>query len=258
MSLFLTTASIPAIILDVILLAILCIYGIVGLSRGLIRSVLSLLGTFVSFLLALLFSKFLVQALNDAFEITSFFTDVYYGAFSKVAVLNIDVTSEGASAALRESNIPAFLASFVVSSFFEGAVPGTTLAMAISASLSSFTVTSLAVLIIFVLLRCLVALLEWISKNTIEKIIVIGWLNRILGFVFGLFRGMFCIYAVMLIFSFFQFDFFNTLVQESALGIFFYEHNILGVFIQQIIAADWLVASPTAAFVPFLTGKVAR
>lgn len=237
----------PAFVLDLAVIIVLVVFGFIGFSRGLVRSLISLLGTFVCFLIALFLSKYVVNALEQSFGVLSFFSDLYYDGFFKISVLNIDISAEGAAEALQQANIPAFLAASVLSGFAQGAAPGTTLAVALSQSFASFTVSVISVILIFLLLRVLVAILEHISKATVERIPIVSGVNRIFGFLFGVVQGAFFLYAVLLVLSLFHFEDVVTFVNESGLFAWMYNQNLLAAAIDAIISYDWTVTPQAAA-----------
>lgn len=182
------------IIIDVIFLLIILIFGIVGYSKGFLRSVLSLIGFAASILIAYIFADYFATILNNLFgwgDTIRHFVAKQVENLSSSFVLESRTSVEGLVEVINSSGV-SIIFKLLFPKIIEGAdfsQGALTVADVISVKASALAMNIIAMAILFVLLRIVVAILNRILKTIPEKSVV-GEINKWLGFIFGLARGL--------------------------------------------------------------------
>ena len=203
-------------LVDIIVLAILLIAVIIGLSRGFLKQVLSLLGLVAGIVLAIIFCDDLValvtekvpaipSALESAIASSSMFKDLTGSFTDKEQVL----------VSLQNSSIPAFLhetiANAIVSSGFELQIVKVFTTWALYVIV--FIVTVLVSLLVFAILKKIL--------YSLTKIRIIGFFDKILGMVLSVAVTLICIIIIVMLLSLFV-DI-NAFIQPEGVKCYFNE-----------------------------------
>ena len=178
-----------AVIIDIVVVALIAIMAIIGLVRGFAQSALSLIGSFVSIVLAVLIAKPFGALINAIFGANKFFSEkiaeVFFG-FSDVfsTPLGADMTAAEAqsAASTAKGGIFDFLYKYIFAE--HGVAAGSTLGGAIGDVVGPLATIVLAAIIAFILIRIIVAILSGFMKRLTE-FRIIGGIDKVLGFIFG-------------------------------------------------------------------------
>ena len=176
------------ILFDAAIVAVILLFALLGLHRGFIRSLAGLIGAVIAMALALTIAHFAAEWI--------------YGALVEKPVenaVNEALSAGGASAAGVIDALPAGLSGIVHSFGGEAVVEQAVSQSASTASgmilgvlrpaLVNLTMILLALLLfipLMIIVRLLLRLLNGVAKNTP----VVKHVNRILGFLFGLCKGI--------------------------------------------------------------------
>lgn len=177
-------------ITGVISVIIIALFMIIGVKNGLIKQIFDLFAFFITWALTWILYPYLASVLLK--------TPVYdFVSGWLIMTLN---NNDLISASLPEffSDLPLFIKdSIVISSkqAFENVISST------AEALSVLTVNILSIIILFIALRILSSIIKKIGKN-INKIILIGPFNMLLGGAFGVLKGVFIVYIALMIISF--------------------------------------------------------
>lgn len=205
-------------LVDIIALIVLVIAGIIGLSRGFLRQVLSMLGLVAGIILAIIFCDELValvsekipalpKAIEDLIAKSSAFKDLT-GTFTN---------EEQIVASLQNSSIPAFLHQTIAKAIAES---GFELQI-----VKVFTTWALYV-IVFIATVLISLLLFAIIKKILyglTKIRLIGFVDKLLGFAFSVALTLINLMIIFTILSLFMNI--NAYIQPE--GVTCYFNNIM-------------------------------
>lgn len=149
-------------IIDGVIIAIILACTIIGIFRGLFSSVLGLISTGLALLISVLTAKFVSGFLNNLFGLEKLFID--------------KLASGGETLTLFGQTLPA-------------------------SSVAKFCVWILTVVIIFAIIKLVVFILAKLFEKITQKSPTMNKLNRILGLVFGLIKGVAASLCVIALFS---------------------------------------------------------
>lgn len=175
----------------IVIVLILIVFFIFGMKTGLLKSVFDLLAFFLTWALTWIFYPHLAALLLN--------TPVYDGVNKW---LTLTLNNNGlVSETLPEFfiNLPAFIKdSIVISSkqAFESLITSTVDALTV------LTMNIISIIILYFLFRLLSILIKK-AGNKINKLMIIGPVNMLLGGAFGVVRGLFVIYITMMLISYF-------------------------------------------------------
>ncbi len=223
-------------VVDILALGVLVAYAIIAAKKGFIDVVLGLITTILSLLIAMLLMKSVLRWTNGLFGLQGVLEGACSGALGKINALNVDVSNEGLQAMLEEQNIPTFLARYVIESVGDSTIPaGTTLAMVIGAPMGKFIVSLITFFVLFILVKLLLILLKTLLSAIINKIPVVGTLNRILGAVVGVIQGLLLLSAIIAVLSLIPSDGLHAFFDNCLLLKLLYNHNLINVIIGWIL-----------------------
>lgn len=177
--------------LDIVVIVLLVLFALYGLSKGFMSSLLSLINVLVSFVAAIFLAKPLATFINGA---TNWGGKLCEAISNKLATVgNLGVALEEATSA---SQVVSESAGFT--GFFKWLMPklvgnGTIAAGVTPASyfgnyLGSLCLIVICGIVIFILIRIVVALLQLLFKK-LRTNSIIGSVDKILGFIFGAVKG---------------------------------------------------------------------
>lgn len=205
-------------LVDIIALIVLVIAGIIGLSRGFLKQVLSMLGFVAGIILAIIFCDELVafvsekipalpKAIEDLIAKSSVFKDLT-GTFTN---------EEQIVAALQNSSIPAFLHQTIAKAIAES---GFELQI-----IKVFTTWALYVIVFIATVLISLILFAIIKKILygLTKIRLIGFVDKILGFAFAVALTLIILMIIFTILSLFMNI--NAYIQPE--GVTCYFNNIM-------------------------------
>lgn len=178
-------------IVDIIMILILAAFVIYGLKCGFIKAVFSLFSLFFTGIMTWIFYPLLAGALIN--------TPLYEWIHSLILATLSD------NEALMQS-LPEFFAGlpeFMKNSIMESSKQAfNSLVGSVSEAMTVLTVNIISIILVFVVVRILALFLKKFSHK-INKLFIIGKINQLLGGIFGLAQGVFVIYLLMLVLSFF-------------------------------------------------------
>lgn len=182
------------LIIDVVIVALLAIFGIVGYKKGILKSIISLLNWVVCILIAVFTAKYVAGWLNHIFDFSGWIgSTISKNLIKSNDFFAMSVNSFGGKENLIAA-IPAEVNSFVEklttivfngnidmnSTESVGSIMGTTL--------GHITFIVITGILIFIVLKIIVLLLSKLFKN-IGQTKVLGGLNKVLGLALGLLKA---------------------------------------------------------------------
>lgn len=181
--------------IDVAIVALLVILGIIGLSKGFIRSVLSMLSSVAELIIVVFCAGPFAKIINKIYNFNGLIADKLSPNIAGMGEFYSTTIPSGVSGADLASSIPSStngflkkLISYVLKPLQASAIEGATVADVVSDAFASIIMTVIVGIVLFILLKIVVALvMKLFDKITQNK--VIGGINRILGLVFGVAKG---------------------------------------------------------------------
>ncbi len=205
-------------IVGIIIILVVLLFVIKGLKSGLVKAIFDLLSLFIVGIL----TWFLYPVVSK-FLITTPLYDIIHNWLTST-LQNNSVLSTSIPEFLSE--LPAFLKeSIVVSS--KNTID--TLLSTASDALAVLTVNVISIIILFI---CLTIFAFFVRKlgTFINKIIIIGPINKVLGGFFGFIQGMFICYLIIMIISYFPttkiYDFVSKDMEKSFVCKAMYNENV--------------------------------
>lgn len=192
------------LIIDIVIIAVLVIFGIIGLKKGLLKSVLSLFSWVVCVVIAFMTAKYVAGWLNGIYNFSSLIGNSIAKSLNKsneffAQSINIyEASGKDALINAIPNDINGMLKQLIKVVFSNTQVDmssSETIGSVVGSSLGHICMVVIAGILVFIVLKIAVALLSKLFEN-IEKTKILGGLNKILGLVLGLLKGAFIIAVV--------------------------------------------------------------
>lgn len=239
-------------IVDLILAAIVLIFSIIGLARGFLKGVLSLVGTVVSLIAAFLLADAFIAFVNGSiWDVTGATTEMYMGWIGSIEGFDQPIVSNLADSlrsALENMNLPTVIVDPVVSAIVSATegmdLQNQTIAGILSPVLADITVKVGAILLLFILIRLCVYIVEHVVDNTLLKIRALKALDRLLGLALGLVQAAIIIVLLFTGVSYFMSDPDSVVMQaidDSTVGRYVYQNNPVPKWIAENLDIEQII-----------------
>ncbi len=224
---------IPDILVGVFFLVML----IISARKGFINCILSIVSSVFAFILAISLAGALVDATGGLFGLQGVFSKGLTNSFAKIEGFNVDVSQTGVESALDSQNVTAILARLVLkmAGKQEQIAAGTTLAALLGEATGSLAVRLLAGLVIFIGIKIVIRILKKALSALVDKIPVLGGVNRWLGALFGLLYAWIIVSAILAVLAVIPAEGISLFFAKTTFVRFLYEHNVL------VIILSWFV-----------------
>ncbi len=190
------------LILDIAVVAIFVIFGIIGLKKGLLKSVLSIFSWGLCILIAFLTAKYVATWINGLYNFSGLIGNkISKSLVNMNAYFALPINTFAGKEALIEaipSNTNKLLTQLIKSVFSSNKVDMTstnTIGNVVGSSLGHICFVVITGILVFIVLKIAVALLSKLFKN-IEQTKVLGGLNKVLGLVLGLLKATLIVGAI--------------------------------------------------------------
>lgn len=233
-------------IIDIVALALIVLCAVLGFKRGFAKTFVSTFGILLSIIFAVLLSgvtaKFLETQFSWTTKIASGLSKTVSSVFGKELM---ETTIEQASnTSLLNAGLPGLIVKMVLSVKSGTSLPpDVTIGQTISSTFAYYITVLIAVVILYVLFRIALFLLsELIFKA--HKFGVIKGIDRELGALFGIIRGIIIVQILILIFDILPFDFFNSIsvaISKSYVTNFISKINIFKIILSAISDTSYII-----------------
>ncbi|MFQ6723818.1 MAG: CvpA family protein [Clostridia bacterium] len=200
----LSISSTLGIVLDVLIIAMLVIFGFIGFRKGFFKSVISLFSTLVIIIISIFGAGFLAKLINKIYDFTGFISGKLCNGIAGMHEFYNQPISGGMSgkdvvnAIPRETNgFLKKLMAHVLEPLNANDIQGETVAEVVSGPFASIIMLIISAIVLFVLLKIIIAIVSRLFEN-ITRNRVFGATNKLLGFAFGAIKGLF----IVVVFSF--------------------------------------------------------
>ena len=181
--------------ITIIFLILLVAFIVIGIVRGFLFSLLSLAGFLIAVACAFLLSKPIGDALTNSSIGTSMQGSIYDWILTKsnyaAYPLSQELAKEMLPEMLNEIGIPNFLNSFIISLILPY-IPGVAtepIGQYIAHGVANIALVVISFLVLLIVFSIVLLFLKRFAKG-VNKIPVVGLVNRLLGAVFGLAMGV--------------------------------------------------------------------
>ena len=188
--------------IDIVFIVLVVLFGLWGLKQGFLASVISLVGIALSLVLAVWLAPPFTSFIDNLFggAISDMFTNVMNGVVSGFGNVDYNLPADTSASTLIESfDVNGVLKSLMdVMLGSETLVAGTNVLAWFSTKLGGLLTTLCGAVLLFLLIRIVIALLSKLFDKITENRAVNG-LDRVLGFVFGAIKGLIFVAVVIAI-----------------------------------------------------------
>ncbi len=176
------------LVIDIIIIALLVIFGIIGFCKGFFKSILSFFSWIVCLLVAIFTAKYLANWLNNIYDF-----DGLIGRNIASALSNYNEYFNNYAADYSSIEMPSGLGLLgqltkVVFNNNSNFDEGTTIATVMGTSLGHICMVIISGILIFIVLKIVLFIINKIIDK-LTKTKVIGILNKIFGLIFGVLKA---------------------------------------------------------------------
>ena len=225
-------------VLDIIVICVLVLFGIIGMVKGFLNTIISLFGNLASLAVAILCAKPVAKFLDKIFGIVSGIGGKIAGSLaSSVKPFADGTVGELTGAQLKEylANDGLSMQERIMKLFIEDSASFTTDQMVvdyIGQRIAAIAALVIAVVVMFIILRLAVFLLAKLF-DALTKNRAIGGLDRAMGLIFGLVKGAIIISIVLGVCYLIANEKVNGWIENTTVTKFVYQHVCYAV--------DWAV-----------------
>lgn len=223
-----------AIAIDVILLAIIVAVCVNGYIKGLVISVFNL----VSSLLALAVSFVFYPVVSGWLEATPLLGLIQQPIQDSLLEKGAELTTVSAESLLSQLKLPETVSQNIlanVTSSLDGSVAE--IAQELSAAVAAFILQVVCMIVLFVIVKIGLMFVKGLLK-TVTKLPVLKQVDKAGGVIFGIIEAFVLLTVVGVLFSMFSTSVDSQVliaVENSYIGSFFYNHNLLMAWLSQQI-----------------------
>ncbi|MBQ8999383.1 MAG: CvpA family protein [Clostridium sp.] len=223
--------------LDIIIIALLIIFAVVGSKRGVIHTIFAFLST----LLALFLSFIVYPVINTILKLIPMYTMINEKVNQRVSKINFGHSLQGQDQIISEGVnwLPDFVSEVLIQNNNEAVYQ--TLGVQnvvdyISISITNIIVGLIAILITWVILKCVLAGAICKFGKAIASLPIISSLDHLGGFALGIIKGLVTLWIIALIIPFIMTSSGNleSYIQGTVLCKWLYENNLVLLAFEQI------------------------
>ena len=189
-----TNMSVVGIIIDVLIVLVLLITGLIGIKKGFLKSLLSLFNWVVCLAVSIWLAKYVANWVGSWFGMENAIAGKISSSIIGVnSELGNSVASFGSKDAIMNAcagmnGILKQLINMIFSSNNVDFASESAVADVAGAGVAHICVLAISAILLFVIIKIVLAILGKMFDN-IARTKILGGLNRVLGFVFGLVKG---------------------------------------------------------------------
>ena len=221
---------------DGVILLGLFIFMMICRKRGFIKMFFRFASGLLALVAAVSLAKFAVSATGGLFGLQEYFTGSFTETFSKMSGFDVDISGQDVGALLASGDLSAVIATLIAKKYVGVELAaGTTLGYLAGSTVAELLCTLLSGVALFFAIKIVCKLLGKIFTVLINRIKLLGKVNRTLGMIVGLLEGIFFISLAVSVLTLLPstaiLDFFNSSIILRLL----YNHNpivwLLGMFL---------------------------
>lgn len=225
-------------IVDVVALGIIVACLIIGLRKGFVKSFISSFGSILSIVLAILPLAATVTFLESQYSVVTNLSVTLNGPLTNIFGETVMKTPMGS---FDSSSMGGFVASWllniIIGAQSNSNIPSTTpIGSVVSSVCAYYLVSAIALVVLFILFRIVFFLFGKIFLK-FKKFTLVRWADNLLGFLFGLIKGVFIVQFVITLINFIPIDFFqdvSMIIQTSAIAGTISKVNLVALLISLV------------------------
>jgi uncharacterized membrane protein required for colicin V production len=225
---------------DLLVIAIIIVFGIVGMKKGFVYSVFKLAAFFISIIVSIklypVVANFLMKTAIYTNIKASILKNLLHQQISQAPGVNEQAKSVAANTVVNNLSIPGFLKDSLRKTL-ETKLPSLTslidtnkIMNIISEQLAKIVIDVISLLILYILIRIGLIFLRYTLQG-FAKLPVFKQMDKLGGFALGSVEGLLTIYiliaVVMLFYTTPQFKGIFEAIDNSIIAKFFYQHNFI-------------------------------
>ena len=221
---------------DGVILLGLFIFMMICRKRGFIKMFFRFASGLLALVAAVSLAKFALSATGGLFGLQEYFTGSFTETFSKMSGFDVDISGQDVGALLASGDLSAVIATLIAKKYVGVELAaGTTLGYLAGSTVAELLCTLLSGVALFFAIKIVCKLLGKIFTVLINRIKLLGKVNRMLGMIVGFLEGVFFISLAVSVLTLLPsaaiLDFFNSSIILRLL----YNHNpivwLLGMFL---------------------------
>lgn len=242
----------PSAIVDIVALAILLLFSILGAVKGFVKTFISTFGGIISLIIAISLSSLTVSFFESKFSLVTSISNGLNGLLSNLFGENVmNMTIGNASSEALSGNLSAWLVTIILNVKSGGTVdPNATLNTIITPVFGYYVVSAISILLLFVLIKIAFYIVGSLFGK-IRKLKLVKGLDAGLGVALGLIRGANLIVIIVFIIGIIPVSFMQQLsnaIGQSSVVSFLNGINLFSIVFN-------LISSPTQV-VSFIKGLI--
>ena len=187
----LCASSLPSYIGDLIAVIVILVFMLISARKGFINCLFKFISNIVALVVAFSLAKTFASITGGLFGIQAFFENSFAESLTNLPGFNVDVAGQDLQELLKEQDVSGLITSFILKNYANIDAPaGTTLAMLVAQSAALWISALIAGVILYFLVKFLMLLLRKFLTALINKIKIMGKINRLLGAAVGLVEGL--------------------------------------------------------------------
>ncbi len=182
------------LIIDIVIVALIVIFAIIGYRKGFLQSLISLFSWVVCLVVAIFAAKYVAQWINGIYDFSGFIGDKIANGLNSIDEMFTKPISAYSSANDIISNLPSdmngLLKQLIKVVFSNANFDNTseeTVASFVGGALGHICMIIISAILTFIALKIVIALLSRLFDN-ISRTKILGGLNKILGLLFGVLK----------------------------------------------------------------------
>lgn len=223
-------------IMDAVLLLALLIFALICKKRGFINMIFQFASGFLALILALTLAKTCVSVTGGLFGLLDRLTENLTESFSKMPGFSTDTTGQDVGSLMEVSALPSILITLALKKLTDGVLaPGQTVGMLLGSTVAELLCNLIAAAALFLIVKILFKFLRKLFTAIINKIGVLGRVNRLLGMLLGIIEFLFVISLILSVLALVPSEGMMNLFNSSIVLRLLYNQNpivwLLGLFL---------------------------
>ncbi len=226
-------------IVDIAVILIVLISCVVGLKKGFVKSLISTFGSLFAIILALLLCSSTTAFLETKFGLITTISSGVGGVLTKIFGEEIMLTTlkDATEVSLTNSNLTAWLIKIVIDVKGVGDIPlDYTVSDVVSPVFGYYITCIISVVGLYIVLRIAFFIIGEFAKG-LHKVPIVGFVDKLLGFLFGLIKGVIVVQIIILIIRVVPLGFFQNIalsIEQSAIARFIDKINLFSYMLSLV------------------------
>ena len=227
-------------IIDLVALVVLVVYLVIGIKHGFVKTFFKSFGTIIGFIVAALLCSTVATFLETRFGFATAVGDWFKGVLTRIfgnTLMNTSINDVTADM-MNKGGVSAWLVDSVVNLAQQNNIPqDVTLSQVICPVVGFYVICALGFIIVFILTKIILWLVGEIVQK-LHKIKVVGFVDKLLGAIFGIIRAVIVLDIALIIINALPFAFLNAVsvaVPQTYLCNFILNTNVIGLIFDAVV-----------------------